>query len=40
MVWIAYELIPEIIHDNLKNLSNINRVLEKFNLTLLEYKYF
>jgi hypothetical protein len=39
MIWIAYELIPEIIHDNAKNINNINKILEKFNMNLLEYLY-
>ena len=37
MIWIAYELIPEIIYENFKNLNHINSILEKFNLVLLEY---
>lgn len=39
MIWIAYELIPEILHDNSKNINNINRLLERFNMSLLEYIY-
>lgn len=39
MIWIAFELIPEILHDNIKNLSNINKILEMFNLNLMEYQY-
>lgn len=39
MIWIAFELIPEILHDNLKNLNNINKILERFSLSLMEYQY-
>jgi hypothetical protein len=39
MIWIAFELIPEIIHDNNKNINNIHKILEKFNMSLLEYLY-